>query len=420
MGKKAFSRAQPGPRRAGDALNITDRELFERLGWFTQVRWVFGLFCMMALLISWYLLGVRFRNNAGELTLTPAVSVIVIIFLYNALFTFLVHVVKSRRRINRRVIVTMALLQIGADLAAISALVHNTGGVENFFIVLVLVPMVIAAELLPQTLAYATAGAAAICINILAWLEQTGVVPHVRVELVGATGVTRPLELYANDLYVLHVTTALTFAVFGLVFVATTIAARLRKREAELEDAYRQLHRTDETKSFFMRKASHEMRAPLSAIHSMLDAVALSTGGLAPQSQHMLERVRNRTQGLMALVRDLHRYSMLRSTEGLVQAEEVGLGEVAMNTAELFREKARVGGITLSCKSVDSPVIGDRELLVEMVTNLVANAVQYTPEGGAVDVTLTHEGPDVILEVADTGIGISEKAREHVFDEFYR
>ena len=342
------------------------------------------------------------------------------IFLYNALFTFLAHILKERRKITRRMIVMITLLQIAADLVAISALVHNTGGVENYYIILVLVPIVIATELLPQGLAYATAAGAAVLVNVLAWCEQQGILPHVRVELLGEPGAVYGVSLYADRLYVLHVTTAVTVAIFGLVFVASTIASRLREREAELEDAHHRLRRTDEAKSFFMRKASHEMRAPLSAIHSMLDAIVVLKEDLSEEQSRMLNRVKHRTRGLIALVKDLHRYSMLRTTDGVFQRQEVSLGEIVRNTSELFREKARAAGLEIRCRARPIRVQGDEELLREVVTNLVSNAVQYTPEGGSIDVTMTVQDGEAVLAVADTGIGISEKAREHIFDDFYR
>jgi len=400
-------------------LSLTDRELFERLGWFTQVRWAFGGLCLVVLLISWYVIGLRLRTGDGLHTMAPAVHVVLLLFLYNAAFTFLGRVVRARQRVTRRLIVYLALAQIFCDVIAISFLIHFTGGVENFFVVLILVPIVIVTELLPQRLAYATAAVAVGFLNLLAWGEQSGIIPHVAVELAGrqhAAGAGR----YADPLYVLHVTAAMTVTIFAMVFVASTIASRLRLREAELEQAYDRLHEADEAKSFFMRKAGHEMRAPLSAIHSILDAILQTPDATAGERGRLIGRAKHRARAMIELVNDLVKFSRLRSPHDILNIRRVCLGDVVSNTAELLRKQAELAGVDLTCQADRIWVRGDEELLRELVTNLLANAIQYTPRGGAIDVRMVRRGESAVLTVSDTGIGITDKALEEIFQEFYR
>jgi signal transduction histidine kinase len=238
---------------------------------------------------------------------------------------------------------------------------------------------------------------------------------------------------------VLQATCALTVTIFAIVFIASTIAKRLRARERELEEAYFQLHAADETKSFFMRKAGHEMRAPLSAIHSILDALEISTEQMPDRHRRLIGRAKSLTRALLAMVTDLRRYSRLRQSPTGTTMGRVALGNIVRNTAELFREQADAAGIELNCSARPVWVRGDEELLREVVTNLLANAIQYTPSGGRIDLDLnnvalstdTHgddaavagtipTGPAAVLTVADTGIGISDQARERIFDDFYR
>jgi len=402
-----------------EALTLTERELFDRLGWFTHIRWGIGALCLLILLVSRYALGVRFRVGPEPISMAPAVAVVVLIFAYNAVFTFLVHLARVRWRITRRLIVLMALGQILLDMLAVFALVHFTGGVENFFIILMILPLVIATELMPQKLAYATALGAAVLVNALAWGEQRGLISHVSAEW-GRPSAIRGASLYADHLYVLEVTVALTVAMFAMVFIASAIAGRLRRREAELEGAYRLLRVADEAKSFFMRKAGHELRAPLSAIYSMLEAIRHTIAGLPDDHDRLLARAQDRTRALMTLVDDLRRYSRLRTAAGAVPLRPVRFGEVVRNTVELLNPRAHSAGVTLSCAAEDVTVEGDEELLGELVTNLVANAVQYTPSGGRIEVALAMQGGCAVLTVADTGIGISQAARQRLFEEFYR
>jgi len=414
-----FAMANADSDAAPGTLSITDRELFNRLRWFTYVRWVFGLFCLMLLLVTWHVLGVRFRSADGSSTMAAAVHVVLLLFLCNAVFTFLERIVRSRKQVTRTLIEWMALVQILCDLVVICLLVHRTGGVGNFFVILILVPIVIVTELLPQRVAYATALVAAGMLNLLAWGEQQGLFTHIRVEL--AQGSLAPVtQLYADPLYVLHVTAALTATLFAMVFVASTIAARLRTREAELEQAYQRLNSADETKSLFMRKAGHEMRAPLAAIQSILDAIGEVADDLEDRQRALIRRARHRCGAMMELVNDLLRYSRLRTAETSLKLTCTPLGEIVANTAELMDERAQAAGLTLACATQPLWVEGDEELLRQLVTNLVSNAIQYTPTGGRVEVGLTADGRHAVLTVSDTGIGIDTVAQGRVFQDFYR
>ncbi len=400
-------------------LTITDRELFDRLRWFTHVRWVFGVFCLVLLLVSWRGLGVRFVAADGSPLLAPAVHVIFGLFLCNAVFTLVNRILRAREQITRRMIEWIALAQILCDVIVICLLVHRTGGVENIFVILVLVPIVIVTELLPQRVAYLTAGIAAMMLNFVAWGEQQGLLPHVHVRLAGVSPAVVD-GLYANRLYVLHVTAALTVTIFGMVFIASTIAARLRRREVELEKAYDQLRAADEAKSFFMRKAGHEMRAPLSAIHSILDAVSTVNRDLPAEQLSLIDRARHRCRAMMGLVNDLLRYSRLRAPLDSFRPGRVALHEIVNNTVQLMRERAEAAGLTLACDAPRLVLEGDEEMLRQLITNLVSNAIQYTPAGGSIDVALSPEKDAATLTVADTGIGIGEATRKRLFEEFYR
>ncbi len=407
-------------RRADGPLSITERELFERLAWFTHVRWVFGGLGLIALLVSWYVVGLRLRTADGELTMAPAVETLLLVLLYNAVFTFLGRVLRARQRITRRMIEVLALAQILCDLVAITILIHATGGVENVFIILLLVPIAIVTELLHQRLAYATAAIAAVCFNVVAWGEQQGLISHVAVEVAGRQPRDPATGAYLQPLHVLHVTAAVTVTLFALVFVASTIASRLRAREAELEEAYHKLRLADEAKGFFMRKAEHEMRAPLSAIHSILDAMAQAPGDLGAEQRHLIDRAKHRARCMMELVNDLLKFSRLGAPEEILKMERVCLSDVVCNTAELMRKQAEAAGLTLGWRAPRVFGDGDAEMLRELATNLIANAIQYTPAGGRVDVELIRRGEQAVLTVADTGIGISDDARARLFDEFYR
>jgi signal transduction histidine kinase len=411
-----------GSLRHEPDLTITEQELVERLGWFTRVRWLMAGGTLVLLLFCWYGLGVRFHVANAKPTLGPAIYVALLIFIYNAVFTVLVRRIRHDGAIRLRRINLIALGQIACDMIAVTALVHHTGGVANYFVILVLLPMVIASELLPQSLAYLCAAGAAALINAMAWGEYTGLLAYVHVDLSGGRGQSVVSGLHADWVYVLQVTGAMSAMSFMMVFIASAISTRLRLREHELADAYRRLHDADEAKSFFMRKAGHEMRAPLAAIVSILDAVAQDgQAQLTDQQRRLMNRAALRSKALMEMVNDLRRYARLRAApRDVLRTGYLALDDLAGQVIELLGTHAAAAGLSLTARVEPVPVTADEELIKQVVINLVTNAIQYTPEGGSIEVVVRADEPWAVLEVADTGIGLSETARRHLFEEFYR
>ena len=399
-----------------DNLTLTDQELLYRLGWFTRLRWGIGAITLLIFLFSWYVVGIRFRTTGGRYTTAQMVDVVLLIFLYNAVFVFLIHIFRDRRKISHHMMVGLGLAQIMCDMIAICALVHFSGGIENLFIILILLPLVIATELLPKILAYASAAVAVLLIHTLAWCEQQKIWAHVCVIWPGKHAST----IYLDPIYVLEVTGVLTVMIFTTVFVASSISSRLRIREQELEDTYHQLSRVDEAKSFFMRKAGHDLRAPLSAIASILTVIDLTEDMLSEANQGLVERAQNRTNAMIAMVDDLRKYSQLRVPGGVLTFSSTELDKIVKNTVELFRPKAQSANVELSYQLQPATIYGDEGLLKEVITNLIANALQYTPSGGKIDVQITRSGSWVVLTITDTGIGIAEEDRSKLFEEFFR
>ncbi len=390
-------------------LHLTDRELFERLGWFISIRWVAGLAALLLVLIAWYKFDIRIPPR-------PVVLTVAGLFLYNAVFLMLVTDAYRRKRISRRFLIGCANGQIICDLLTLTVLMHLTGGVENHFMIFFICPMIIASELLSTRNAYAHAAFGTILLNWVAWSEYAGLMPHV--EVVGRVmGVVN----YKNPLIVTMFTMSLSLLLFSVVFLGGSIAARLRQREIELEEAYHRLRELEESKSFHMRKTSHELRAPLNAVISMLQAVQTETvnEGLTALRE-MLDRAILRTMGLSQLIEDLHRYAMLRDLGSAARRQRVDLCDLVHQSVNLYLPMARTSRLELTSTLEPAPVDGDPEALTELVGNLIVNAIQYTPAGGRIHVDLHCNNRYALLEVTDTGIGMEPDEARRIFEEFYR
>ena len=396
-------------------LTLTERELFDRLGWFVEVRWLAGLMALVFMALGWYAFQVRFAA-------VPAVCVILVLFFYNAFFTLAARMLYQRRRIHRRWILGLAHAQITCDLLAVAALVHYIGGVENHFIILFVFPMVVASEFFSPRVAYGYATLGAILVNLIGWGEYFFYdTAHHRLEVLG-NGARVPLVASGagqHYVFVLQVCFVMTFAVYVTVFIANSIAGRLRLREEELQRAYGDLQSLEQTKSLFMRKTSHELRAPVGTLQSLLKA-ALRDLPAEGGGRALVERAVRRSENMLDLIDDLLRYSRLRTATVRERFEPVELAEVVRLAGELFRAQAEEKGVRLEMEAESASVLGARDSLTDLVNNLVSNAIRYTPQGGRVRVQVGCEGEEARLVVSDTGIGIPAAERPHIFDEFFR
>jgi len=403
----------PGPE-----LTLADRELFDRLGWFTQVRWGAGVLSLAFMAIGWYAFHVRFAWQ-------PALAVVAGLFLYNLVFVLWARRLYRHRQRQKRRIRRLAHAQITCDLLAVAALVHTIGGVENHFILLFVFPMIVASEFFAPRIAYGYATLAAVLVHAIGWGEYFFYDRfHYGLTVCETGAAVRCVPLVASGagqhyVFVLQVCFVMTFAVYVTVFVASSIAGRLRQREEELEVAYRGLKSLEGVKSQFMRKTSHELRAPVGTMQSLLKAAV----GQMPEDgpgRDLVERALARSENTLDLVDDLLRYSRLQTALDVDRFEAVELAEIVRAAADMFRAQAEEKGIRMEAEVAATPVRGVRDRLIDLVNNLVSNAIRYTGEGGIVTIRAGCEGGGAVLAVSDTGIGIPPDELPRIFDEFYR
>ncbi|MEG4814719.1 HAMP domain-containing sensor histidine kinase [Microcoleus sp. K5-D4] len=186
----------------------------------------------------------------------------------------------------------------------------------------------------------------------------------------------------------------------------------------------------------FTADASHELRNPIATIQTNVQ-VALAEPDIEPQQHQQLQVIERLTRRLGRLVDDL--LFLARQDSGIVQQQwiEVPLDALLMEVIEEQQAIATTQNLSLSLEIVDLPnaednftLLGDWDQLARLFTNLVSNAVQYTPSGGQIEVELQLAGkhkrnspilnPALQIKVTDTGIGISAEALPHLFDRFYR
>ncbi len=168
----------------------------------------------------------------------------------------------------------------------------------------------------------------------------------------------------------------------------------------------------------FTANVSHELKTPLQAI---MGAAELIENGLArpEDTARFAGDIHASAQRLLALINDIIRLSQL--DEGAAMPyEKVSLTQTAAEAAEALRGEADSRGVSIELSGDDVTVDGVRQLLYEIVFNLVDNAVKYNHRGGSVKINVAAEGDGAVLSVTDDGIGIPSEAQDRVFERFYR
>jgi len=182
--------------------------------------------------------------------------------------------------------------------------------------------------------------------------------------------------------------------------------------------------RGEVTKFWFIMKAAHQLRSPLNTIYTMLKLIHNENlGSINERQEETIDRCLKRIEILGKLINDLLKLGEKRTEAAKPKIYPVDPTKILRSLMEFFISQANEKGLDIQFLIQDDipRVLGNERLLDELFTNLISNAVKYTPKGGKVVVKLFEEGIyRVKFEVADTGIGISEEDMPKLFTEFFR
>jgi signal transduction histidine kinase len=197
---------------------------------------------------------------------------------------------------------------------------------------------------------------------------------------------------------------------------------RLRQLFQESEEHNDELRELDTLKDELLALVSHELRTPLTSIRGYLELVLEDTSQtLSADHREFLDVVDRNSNRLLRLVNDLLLLARVQAGRLEVETRPVDLNRIAAESVAAARPAGDRGMVTLSLHTRDRLIATvDPERVAQLIDNLLSNAIKFTPPGGGVDLIVSEEGESAVIEVADTGMGISVGEQDQLFTRFFR
>lgn len=171
----------------------------------------------------------------------------------------------------------------------------------------------------------------------------------------------------------------------------------------------------------FVANVSHELKTPLTSVQGFAQALLDGTAATAEARQQAASVIYDEAGRMHRLVLDLLDLARLDAGTADLKRSPVDLAALLNHISEKFMPQARAARVLITVEAQNLPLVtGDADRLAQVFTNLVDNALKYTPTGGQIRLRAARSGPEVWVEVRDTGSGIAPEALSHIFDRFYQ
>ena len=392
---------------------IEKADFIWRPKWFLVTRFIAIMGVMVTLAISYYLFRITTIQYTALWILTAILLVSNVIYCY--FYKKLCFDKNCSSPLLQYHLTVFTLIQINVDLVILTLMLHFGGGATNPFVFYYFFHTILSSILLSKNAAYIEAFIAAFLFNGITLLEGFGIIKHHTLLCPGC---------HSRGTFISGMCFAMTSALFIAVYMATSIMERLRKQQKELVHSLQETERLEIEKSHFLDVVAHDLKSPLASIETMVTSALSVYGDEIPEKcKHVMQRIPYHTNKLLKFIQELLDFSKIKNIDtAQVQFKLLDILPIVSSTLEMHMPQALEKNITVNLHSdPDIPAIsGNSDYLEQMTANLLSNAIRYTPENGSVDITITSEDNEIIMTVADTGIGIPEDSLSKIFDDFFR
>jgi len=215
----------------------------------------------------------------------------------------------------------------------------------------------------------------------------------------------------------IHSPAPMTLEVYGLPFPL----ANQKKGSVIVVHDVTQLRRLEQVRAEFVENVSHELRTPLAAIIGYLETLIDEPSLETPNNRKFVHVAHQHAERLSRLVNDLRSLSEIESGKVVLRWESVGVKGVVEEVMEMFQAHAQKKGLHL-LNQIDESACAwtDRDRIVQILVNLVDNALKYSSEGGTISFQVQRLNQSIIMQVNDTGQGIPSTDLSRITERFYR
>ena len=314
-------------------------------------------------------------------------------------------------------VLEMAGLNVAADLLAMTGAVYFTGGPESPLFAIYGIEISIVALLTNRGTTVLVGTSAIGLYGTMVTLVRSHLLPALPTPAATVGGITRGYVIIQLLLVVI---------VLGVpTFYTAAIIKALRDKERALEERNRELVEASKHKSQFMANVTHELRTPIHGICGLSDLVSEGIyGPVTAKQKDAQQKIKRSAQSLLGLIDDL--LQLARSDAGKITftISKVDLGELLPSVAanvKWMQGTKRQQRIDLEVEPGLPAIFTDRRKLTQILINLMANAVKFTPDGGVILLRARASGASMIaLSVEDDGVGIPPAEIGKIFEAFHQ
>lgn len=379
--------------------------------WFIRLRYLASLTLLGFLFAGEVLLDFRFTH----IQIFVLIVVAFLILLYNVVIHSIQKYVGCKP--GKFNCLHLSLIQMILDLTMLMVVVYYTGLLESPLYLFFIFHMIIGSLILPGHIVYTMAGLISSCFALLTFFQRYNLIDS---HLISGLYSGQHQRALTYDILFIVI---FSLMLFISVYIANKIAYQLYRREQQLRSSLERLNDAEIIKQKYTIGIVHEIKTPITAVQSILELIHQKYAGpIDEMVDQKIQRAKLRTGEALRLINNILRISKLKLLE-IRLTEEINIGEFLQKMIDTFSEEVKMKSISLLFVNLlrnEKVVKSDRILLELVVSNLISNAIKYVGENGKVEIVLDDKEEKFFIEVCDNGIGIPQKERNKIFDQFYR
>lgn len=395
------------------ASGLTDIVLLHNARWFIQIRWIAVTF-LAVLGASGVLLDPQFLLRMGFLPqgIWPLCMAGILALLNLGCIWWVRNLTPRATRLG---VTANIWFQIASDLVFLTVLIYLIGTTNTVISLTYLFHITLACIFFGRWDSFIVTLLSATLFLTTVTAECVGLVPYATILASWPGGAPEALSTITFCV-------PSVFAWLIVWYLVSSLSETVRQQHHDLDNANKLLIRADEEMNLQMLRVTHDLKAPFSGIESNIQIMKqLHWADVPVAVQQIIGRIDVRSAALRDRIGDILTLGNLRSAKTEKHGTEpVNLHELLNAVLLDIRDLALQKTVTVNLPPGEVSVFSDKDKLTILFSNLISNAIVYSRDGGTVEVRIDKEAAGVRVSIEDHGIGISEQALPHIFEDFYR